>query len=143
MLQAAAGAYDARRYTRMHAPRRLQEVNKTWSESPFIDAGRDLARACAPPRRLQEVNKTWSESPFIADNVGALSPEARDLLNRIFELDPMKRITVPDIMRHPWCARCLWLPSRTSGHAAHSCCRFTPGIKFLQLHGAMLHAINW
>lgn len=66
-------------------------------------------RACSEVRvfsrcRLQEVNKQWSESPFIADNVNALSAEARDLLDRIFVLDPSKRITVPEIMRHPWCA---------------------------------------
>lgn len=53
--------------------------------------------------RLQEVNKQWNESPFIADNVNQLSPEARDLLDRIFVLDPTKRITIPDIMHHPWC----------------------------------------
>ena len=55
-------------------------------------------------RRLQEVNKQWNESPFIADNVDALSAEARDLLDRIFVLDPSQRITIPEIMRHPWCA---------------------------------------
>jgi serine/threonine protein kinase len=53
-------------------------------------------------RRLQEVNRQWSESPFIADNVGALSPEARDLLDKIFVVDPTKRITIPEIMQHPW-----------------------------------------
>lgn len=55
--------------------------------------------------RLQEVNKQWNESPFIADNVNQLSPEARDLLDRIFVLDPSKRITIPEIMRHAWCAQ--------------------------------------
>ncbi len=55
--------------------------------------------------RLQEVNKQWNESPFIADNVNQLSLEARDLLDRIFVLDPSKRITIPEIMRHAWCAQ--------------------------------------
>ena len=55
--------------------------------------------------RLQEVNKQWNESPFIADNVNQLSPEARDLLDRIFVLDPSKRITIPEIMDHAWCAQ--------------------------------------
>ena len=54
--------------------------------------------------RLQEVNKRWSESPFIAKTVGALSPEARDLLDKIFVVDPSKRITVAQILEHPWCA---------------------------------------
>ncbi|KAK9834291.1 hypothetical protein WJX81_004049 [Elliptochloris bilobata] len=51
---------------------------------------------------LQEVNKDWSESPFVAKKVGALSPEARDLLDRIFVVDPAKRISVPQILEHPW-----------------------------------------
>lgn len=54
--------------------------------------------------RLQEVNKQWSESPFLADNIKALSPEARDLLDKIFQTDPKKRITIPQIMQHPWWA---------------------------------------
>ena len=33
----------------------------------------------------------------------ALSPEARDLLDKIFQTDPKKRITIPQIMQHPWC----------------------------------------
>ena len=65
-------------------------------------------------RRLQEVNKQWNESPFIADNVNALSPEARDLLDRIFVLDPTKRITIPEIMKHPWCVLCPAFPSAQS-----------------------------
>ena len=52
--------------------------------------------------RLQEVNKTWSESPFIRDNRDDLSKEVTDLLDRIFVVDPLKRITVPEIMQHPW-----------------------------------------
>jgi serine/threonine protein kinase len=53
--------------------------------------------------RLQEVNKHWSKSPFLSENVGALSPEARDLLDKIFQTDPKQRITIPQIMQHPWC----------------------------------------
>ena len=51
------------------------------------------------------MNRGWSESPFLAGNVRALSPEARDLLDRIFVVDPARRITVAQIMRHPWCVR--------------------------------------
>ena len=50
------------------------------------------------------MNKQWSESPFIAKKVGALSPEARDLLDKIFVVEPSKRITVAQILEHPWCA---------------------------------------
>ena len=53
-------------------------------------------------RRLQEVNKQWSESPFLADNIKALSPEARDLLDKIFRTNPKDRIKIPQIMQHPW-----------------------------------------
>ena len=53
--------------------------------------------------RLQEVNKTWKESPFIHDNRDALSAEVCDLLDLIFVVDPRKRITIPEIMKHPWC----------------------------------------
>lgn len=31
-----------------------------------------------------------------------LSPECKDLLNRIFVIDAKKRITIEDIERHPW-----------------------------------------
>ena len=31
-----------------------------------------------------------------------LSPEARDLLERMLAVDPVKRITVPEIMQHPF-----------------------------------------
>ena len=63
-----------------------------------------IIRSCGHGGRLQEVNKQWSESPFIAKKVGALSPEARDLLDKIFVVDPGKRITVAQILQHPWCA---------------------------------------
>ena len=55
-----------------------------------------------PLCRLQEVNKQWSESPFIRDNRDALSTDVCDLLDRIFVINPRKRITIPEIMKHPW-----------------------------------------
>ncbi|KAK9809102.1 hypothetical protein WJX72_009377 [[Myrmecia] bisecta] len=51
---------------------------------------------------LQEVSQSWSESPYIADNVDKLSPECRDLLDKIFTVDAEKRVTVEQIMQHPW-----------------------------------------
>lgn len=70
--------------------------------------------------RLQEVNRNWSESPFIADNVGALSAEARDLLDKIFVVDPTKRITIHEIMEHPWSALNLYLSPSTCFCTLHS-----------------------
>lgn len=31
-----------------------------------------------------------------------MSPGARDLIPRMLIVDPMKRITIPDIRQHPW-----------------------------------------
>ena len=53
--------------------------------------------------RLQEVNKTWKESPFIHDNRDALSGEVCDLLDLIFVVDPRKRITVPESLYDVLC----------------------------------------
>ena len=56
---------------------------------------------------MQEVGRRWSESPFLTLNVGALPDDARDLLDRIFEVDPAKRVTVDGIAKHPWVAKPL------------------------------------
>lgn len=58
-----------------------------------------MAGSCA---RLQEVNQSWDKSPTIAGNVGALSQDCRDLLDKIFVVDPKERITVAEIMKHSW-----------------------------------------
>lgn len=31
-----------------------------------------------------------------------VSPEAKDLVKRLLTVDPVQRITMPDILRHPW-----------------------------------------
>lgn len=59
---------------------------------------------------LQETARAWSDSPFLAANIRALPDDARDLLNKIFEVDPAKRITVEGIKAHPWYARPLKEP---------------------------------
>jgi serine/threonine-protein kinase SRK2 len=51
---------------------------------------------------LQQVSKRWSEVPHMAEAVKKLSPEIKDLLNRIFVIDASKRVTVQQIKRHPW-----------------------------------------
>lgn len=56
---------------------------------------------------LQQVRQPWSGIPHIKHAVERLSPEARDLLNRVFVVDDRKRITVPEIKAHPWYVRAL------------------------------------
>lgn len=51
---------------------------------------------------LQQVSKRWSEVPHMRDAVKKLTPECKDLLNRIFVIDASKRITISQIERHPW-----------------------------------------
>lgn len=51
---------------------------------------------------LQQVSKRWSEVPHMAEAVKKLSPEIKDLLNRIFVIDAAKRVTIKQIERHPW-----------------------------------------
>jgi len=50
----------------------------------------------------QEVTRHWRDSPFLKGNIAALPPDAADLLNRIFEVDPQKRLTFADILAHPF-----------------------------------------
>jgi len=56
---------------------------------------------------LQQVRQPWSGIPHIKHAVERLSPEARDLLNRVFVVDDRRRITVPEIKAHPWYVRAL------------------------------------
>lgn len=51
---------------------------------------------------LQQVSKRWSEVPHMAEAIKKLTPECKDLLNRIFTIDATKRITIEQIERHPW-----------------------------------------
>ena len=51
---------------------------------------------------LQQVSKRWSEVPHMAEAVKKLTPECKDLLNRIFVVDAAKRVTIEQIERHPW-----------------------------------------
>lgn len=51
---------------------------------------------------LQQVSKRWSEVPHMKEAVTKLTPECKDLLNRIFVIDANKRITIEQIERHPW-----------------------------------------
>eukprot|EP01024_Parvocaulis_polyphysoides_P005644 TRINITY_DN1140_c2_g1_i1.p2 TRINITY_DN1140_c2_g1~~TRINITY_DN1140_c2_g1_i1.p2 ORF type:complete len:171 (+),score=33.20 TRINITY_DN1140_c2_g1_i1:2-514(+) len=51
---------------------------------------------------LQQIKTSWRENPRIAKYANRLSPSCRDLLDRIFQLDESRRITIPEIKKHPW-----------------------------------------
>ncbi|GAX78183.1 hypothetical protein CEUSTIGMA_g5625.t1 [Chlamydomonas eustigma] len=53
---------------------------------------------------ILDVSKAITECKvsYKHEKIRALSPEVLDLLNRIFVIDPSKRISLPDIMSHPW-----------------------------------------
>lgn len=50
----------------------------------------------------QQTAGTWSEVPHIQKTVKKLSPEVRDLLNHILVPSEEERITIPEILNHPW-----------------------------------------
>uniref|UniRef100_A0A7S0WUB7 Protein kinase domain-containing protein n=1 Tax=Chlamydomonas leiostraca TaxID=1034604 RepID=A0A7S0WUB7_9CHLO len=51
---------------------------------------------------VQQNKTTWSQNALLRDQLPYLSPEATDLLDRMFELDEKKRIDIKGIMAHPW-----------------------------------------
>jgi serine/threonine protein kinase len=75
---------------------------------PFDHSGGAEARLALADHELelytQEVTRDWKSSPFIAANVRALPPDARALLDRIFEIDPARRITMAEIAASPFCS---------------------------------------
>lgn len=44
----------------------------------------------------------WSELAKRLDVAKALTPEFKDLVNRMIEADPTKRITIKDVKEHKW-----------------------------------------
>eukprot|EP01025_Chloroclados_australasicus_P034876 TRINITY_DN3560_c2_g1_i1.p1 TRINITY_DN3560_c2_g1~~TRINITY_DN3560_c2_g1_i1.p1 ORF type:complete len:418 (+),score=50.04 TRINITY_DN3560_c2_g1_i1:200-1453(+) len=51
---------------------------------------------------LQQIKSSWRENQRVAKYATRLSPECCELLDRIFELDESKRITIEQIKQHPW-----------------------------------------
>lgn len=51
--------------------------------------------------KMQRTMK-WSESPFVAPYISKLSPPCIDLLNKMLEPDPSRRITISAVAMHPW-----------------------------------------
>lgn len=55
----------------------------------------------------QQTKGSWSEVPHIKKAVQKLSPEVRDLLDRILVPKEEERITIPEIEAHPWYQKSL------------------------------------
>eukprot|EP00798_Chlamydomonas_sp_ICE-L_P019999 gene19999-26712_t len=51
---------------------------------------------------LQQIKCSWRENPRVSDSAAKLSESCRDLLDKIFELDEGRRITIEGIRAHPW-----------------------------------------
>ncbi|KAJ9514865.1 kinase-like domain-containing protein [Haematococcus lacustris] len=51
---------------------------------------------------VQQNKTTWSQNSLLKEQLPYLSPEAHDILDRMFELDEQKRIDLRGIMAHPW-----------------------------------------
>jgi serine/threonine-protein kinase SRK2 len=56
---------------------------------------------------IQQVRTSWQEAPANAGAVARLSPECRDLLDRMFDVNQETRIGVEEIVAHPWFTRPL------------------------------------
>ena len=59
---------------------------------------------------LQQNKTSWNNNATLRDQLPFMSPEAKDLLDRIFELDEQKRIDVRSIKMHPWFQVGFWGP---------------------------------
>eukprot|EP00803_Ostreobium_quekettii_P006140 evm.model.scf_58.12 EVM.evm.TU.scf_58.12 scf_58:110984-115751(+) len=51
---------------------------------------------------LQQIKQKWRENSRVKDAAVRLSPECRDLLDKVFELNEKRRCGVEDIKRHAW-----------------------------------------
>lgn len=57
--------------------------------------------------RHQELQTSWRRSKFVSPYPPKLSPACVDLLNRLLNLDPAKRISLEEVQAHPWLQRRL------------------------------------
>lgn len=51
---------------------------------------------------LQQIRSSWQEHPNNNNAVMRLTPECRDLLDKMFDTNQDSRITIDGIVRHPW-----------------------------------------
>ncbi len=57
--------------------------------------------------RQQQTTQHWADGAISTAAAAAVSPECRDLLDRIFSVDPTQRLSMHDILHHPWCRQPL------------------------------------
>lgn len=55
------------------------------------------------PRLFEKIRK--GKFDFSDDVWGAVSPEAKDLIRRLLVVDPRSRLTIPEVLAHPWCKK--------------------------------------
>ncbi|GAX78595.1 hypothetical protein CEUSTIGMA_g6034.t1 [Chlamydomonas eustigma] len=51
---------------------------------------------------LQQNKRAWYENSLMGGQLQYLSPEVKDLLDKMFELDESKRINIEGLRTHPW-----------------------------------------
>ncbi|GAX84005.1 hypothetical protein CEUSTIGMA_g11430.t1 [Chlamydomonas eustigma] len=51
---------------------------------------------------LQQVKCCWREVPAVSENAKKLSSDCVDLLDKMFERDENKRVSIPEIKQHRW-----------------------------------------
>lgn len=71
---------------------------------PFEGDSVSIMGVADPMKKIWvQQNKTrWDQNQLLKDQLPYLSPEATDLLNKMFELDELKRIDLRSIKAHPW-----------------------------------------
>ncbi|KXZ49824.1 hypothetical protein GPECTOR_19g275 [Gonium pectorale] len=52
--------------------------------------------------QLKASDGGWERTPRVAPHIQLLSNECRDLLGQLLNMDEAKRITIPNIRKHPW-----------------------------------------
>ena len=84
---------------------------------PFAKRGDDRGNNLV---RLQQMFPRIVAADF--EQPGHVTPECRHLLKRTLTADPDKRITIPEIMQHPW----FQVPLVSPTHVQQSFCAIEP-----------------
>lgn len=63
---------------------------------------------------LQQIKTSWRDVPNNSNAVNKLSPDLKDLLDKMFEVKQDSRIDVPSIRAHPWVLKPLVPPYSTA-----------------------------
>lgn len=77
--------------------------------------------ACSPASQgledrrggLGQARQTWPLCPFQfpSPEWDTVTPEAKDLINKMLTINPSKRITAAEALKHPWISVSLFQPS--------------------------------